>query len=187
MLKDNSQKKIDAAQKAYDQAKARLEAEKKKQSEKRRHFENHHKFMMGGAVSDPEKAYQPIFAIYDNTLAHLYYRFLYIYEDADYTTDWKGCSVPTSLNAIRRTNYQFMGSWPLNVIKNEYPSWKQRIESQKASEGYTTYTLSDNTKGSTSSSEYSFNKKGFIRALSRGSGLLFFFPLDGKRSMPAMA
>ena len=50
MLKDNSQKKIDAAQKAYDQAKARLEAEKKKQSEKRRHFENHHKFMMGGAV-----------------------------------------------------------------------------------------------------------------------------------------
>ena len=50
MLQDNSQKKIDAAQKAYDQAKARLEAEKKKQSEKRRHFENHHKFMMGGAV-----------------------------------------------------------------------------------------------------------------------------------------
>ena len=104
---------------------------------------------------NPEKAYQPIFAIYDNDLAHLFYRFLYIYEDADYTTDWKGCSVPTSLNAIRRTNYQFMGSWPLNVIKNEYPSWKERIESQKSSEGYTTYALSDNTKGSTSSSEYS--------------------------------
>ena len=106
---------------------------------------------------NPDKAYQPIFAIYDNDLAHLFYRFLYIYEDADYTTDWKGCSVPTSLNAIRRTNYQFMGSWPLNVIKNEYPAWKQRIESQKSTEGYTTYALSDNTKGSTSSSEYSFS------------------------------
>ncbi len=50
MLENNAQKKIDAAQKAFEQAKARLEAEKKKQSEKRRHFENHHKYMMGGAV-----------------------------------------------------------------------------------------------------------------------------------------
>ena len=50
MLENNAQKKIDAAQKAYEQAKARLEAEKKKQNEKRRRFENHHKYMMGGAV-----------------------------------------------------------------------------------------------------------------------------------------
>ena len=105
---------------------------------------------------DPEKEYQPIFAIYDDQLQHLYYRFLYTYEDADYTTDWKGCSVPTSLNALRRVNYQFMGSWPLNVIKNEYPAWKKRLESQNASQGYTTYTLADNTKTSTSSSEYAF-------------------------------
>lgn len=51
MLQNNDQKKIEAAQKAVEQARARLEAEKKKQSEKRRRFENHHKFMMGGAVA----------------------------------------------------------------------------------------------------------------------------------------
>lgn len=105
---------------------------------------------------DPDKAYQPIFAIYDDNLQHLYYRFLYTYEDAEDATDWKGCRVPTSLNALRRVNYQFMGSWPLNVIKNEYPAWKKRIESQNASQGYKTYALSDNTKTSTSSTEYTF-------------------------------
>ena len=106
---------------------------------------------------DPEKEYQPIFAIYDDKLQHLYYRFLYTYENAEDTIDWKGCSVPTSLNALRRVNYQFMGSWPLNVIKNEYPAWKQRIESQNASQGYTTYVLSNETNTSGSSTEYSFN------------------------------
>ena len=106
---------------------------------------------------DPEKEYQPIFAIYDDKLQHLYYRFLYTYEDAEDTIDWKGCSVPTSLNALRRVNYQFMGSWPLNVIKNEYPAWKQRIESQNASQGYTTYVLSNETNTSGSSTEYCFN------------------------------
>ena len=50
MLENNSQKKIDAAKKAFEQAKARLEAETKKQNEKRRRFENHHKYMMGGAI-----------------------------------------------------------------------------------------------------------------------------------------
>lgn len=50
MLQNNEQKKIDAAQKAYEQARARLETEKKKQGEKRRKFESHHKYMMGGAV-----------------------------------------------------------------------------------------------------------------------------------------
>lgn len=50
MLQNNAQKKIDAAQKKFEQAKARLEAEKKKQTENRRRFENHHKYMMGGAV-----------------------------------------------------------------------------------------------------------------------------------------
>jgi len=105
-----------------------------------------------------EKAYQPIYAIYDDNYQHLYYRFLYIYEDADYTTDWKGCSVPTSLNALRRVNYQFMGSWPLNVIKSEYPAWKQRMASQEEGEGYMTYVLSKQTNtGSNTSSEYTFD------------------------------
>jgi hypothetical protein len=32
-----------------------------------------------------------------------------------------------------------MGSWPLKVIKNEYPAWKKRIEAQNASLGYKIY------------------------------------------------
>ncbi len=38
-----------------------------------------------------------------------------------------------------------MGSWPLNVIKNEYPNWKQRIENQQGAEGYTPHELSGTT------------------------------------------
>lgn len=107
---------------------------------------------------NPDKEYQPIFAIYDDNLQHLYYRFLYTYEDAEDAADWKGCLVPTSLNALRRVNYQFMGSWPLNVIKNEYPAWKKLIESQNASQGYKAYTLSGETNTSSSSSEYGFKE-----------------------------
>jgi PelA/Pel-15E family pectate lyase len=110
---------------------------------------------------NPEKEYQPIFAIYDDNLQHLYYRFLYSYEDAEDSIDWKGCPIVTSLNAKRRVNYQFMGSWPLNVIKNEYPAWKKRIEQQNASQGYKTYALSGETNTSSSSSEYGF--KGDIK------------------------
>ena len=119
---------------------------------------------------NPEKAYQPIFAIYDNSIAHLFYRFLYSFEDADNEVDWKGCSVPTSLNAARRTSYQFMGSWPLNVIKSEYPAWKQRIESQDTSEGFSTYIISKETNtGSNSDAEYKFND-GITVSNSKGKG-----------------
>jgi len=108
---------------------------------------------------DPGKAYQSIFAIYDDAIQHLYYRFLYSYEDADSIVDWKGCKVPTSLNALRRTKYQFMGSWPLNVIKTDYPAWKQRIESQGGSEGFTSYPLSNDTNtGSNTETEYAFDE-----------------------------
>ena len=107
---------------------------------------------------DATKAYQPIFAIYDDTIAHLFYRFLYSYEDAPEVTDWKGCTVPTSLNALRRTKYQFMGSWPLNVIKNEYPAWCKRMEAQEASEDYQLHTLSSDTyTGSTTKTDYAFD------------------------------
>jgi pectinesterase len=99
---------------------------------------------------NPEKAYQPIFAIYDDKLQHLYYRYMYHYEDTPDSVDWKGCTVPTSLNALRRTKYQFMGSWPLKVIKNEYPKWKQRMENQQGTEGFTPqevkHGLSDNAR-----------------------------------------
>ena len=107
---------------------------------------------------NPEKAYQPIFAIYDDQLQHLYYRFLYSYEDAPDAVDWKGCTVPTSLNALRRTKYQFMGSWPLNVIKSEYPAWKTRLESEEASAGYKTYILSAETNtGANTPALYNFS------------------------------
>ena len=107
---------------------------------------------------NPDKAYQPIYAIYDDALQHLYYRFMYNYEDTPDSVDWKGCTVPTSLNALRRTKYQFLGSWPLNVIKNEYPTWKQRVENQGSGEGYETYTISTETNtGNNTSAQYDFD------------------------------
>ena len=120
---------------------------------------------------NPDNAYQPFFAIYDDNLQHLYYRFLYNYEDTPDAADWKGCIVPTSLNALRRTKYQFMGSWPLNVIKNEYPAWKQRMESQSGGD-YTTYVLSTETNtGDNTSSEYHFeNGITITNAKSKGYG-----------------
>ncbi len=122
---------------------------------------------------DAEKAYQPIFAIYDDQIQHLYYRFLYTYEDAPETTDWQGCSVPTSLNAVRRVNYQFMGSWPLNVIKTEYPAWKQRIEAQSTSGEYSTYIISAaTTNASKEDQKYDFvsNEKTFTMTNAGGKG-----------------
>ena len=108
---------------------------------------------------DATKAYQPIFAIYDDNIQHLYYRFLYSYEDAPDAVDWKGCTVPTSLNALRRTKYQFMGSWPLNVIKSEYPAWKQRVESQGTTGDLTPHRLSNETNtGNNTETEYTFNE-----------------------------
>ena len=107
---------------------------------------------------NPDMAYQPIFAIYDNNLANLFYRFMYHFEDTPDSVDWKGCPVMTSLNAARRTSYQFMGSWPLNVIKSEYPAWKQRMESQDEAEGYTTLDLSATTyKDSNPTTTYLFD------------------------------
>ena len=93
----------------------------------------------------PEMAYQPIYAIYDDQYQHLYYRFLYNYEDSEPEIDNKGCPVVTSLNAIRRTSYQFLGNWCQNVINVEYPAWLQRIKDQEESAGYTTYPLTTET------------------------------------------
>ena len=45
-----STKGMEQAQKQMEQAKNRVALEKKKANEERRKFENHHKFMMGGAV-----------------------------------------------------------------------------------------------------------------------------------------
>ncbi len=45
-----STKGVEQAQKQMEQAKNRMALEKKKANEERRKFENHHKYMMGGAV-----------------------------------------------------------------------------------------------------------------------------------------
>ena len=120
---------------------------------------------------DASKAYQPIFAIYDDQLQHLYYRFLYTYEDAPKSTDWQGCSVPTSLNALRRVNYQFMGSWPLNVIKSEYPEWKKRIESQDISGDISTYIISAaTTDAQRDDQEYSFTSGDKVFTMTNAGG-----------------
>ena len=48
--KVTTSKGVEAAEKNLQQAKNRLAMEKKKANEERRKFENHHKYMMGGAV-----------------------------------------------------------------------------------------------------------------------------------------
>ena len=100
----------------------------------------------------PEMAYQPIYAIYDDQYQHLYYRFLYNFEDTEPEVDSKGLAIPTSLNAIRRTSYQFLGSWCMKVINVEYPAWLQRIKDQEESAGYTTYALTSDTYTGTTTS-----------------------------------
>lgn len=102
---------------------------------------------------NPEMAYQPIFAIYDDQLQHLYYRFLYHFEDTDPVVDSKGLEIVTSLNALRRRSYQFLGSWCLGTIQTDYPAWKERIAQMNESEGYTTYELNSGTYTSTSQSD----------------------------------
>lgn len=72
---------------------------------------------------DPSKAYQPIYAIYKDTIQHMYYRFLYNYEDTPIAFDSKGCPYYTSLLPTNRASYQYIGSWPQRVIETEYPAW----------------------------------------------------------------
>ena len=90
---------------------------------------------------NPSHAYEPIYAIYKDTIQHMYYRFLYNYEDTPVEFDEKGCPHYTSLLATNRASYQYIGSWPQRVIEVEYPAWKTKYESH--AEG--TYTLSQKT------------------------------------------
>ena len=118
---------------------------------------------------DATKAYQPIYAIYSDTIQHLYYRFLYNYEDADSITDWKGCEVPTSLNALRRTKYQFLGSWCYKTIHTEYPAWKQKMDIINNASDVTAYELSNGTNtGTNTGALYNF-KDGFSIGNNNGS------------------
>ncbi len=110
---------------------------------------------------DATKGYQPIYAIYDSNYPHLYYRFLYNYEDADSITIAGSLKVPTSLCAVRRTSYQFLGSWCYNTIHTEYPAWKTKIDMANAAGDATLYELSATTNtGTNTSALYNF-KDGF--------------------------
>lgn len=81
---------------------------------------------MAMASYDENKAYQPIYSIYDSGQQHLYYRFLYNFNDTDPMVDEKGCSIATSLNAKRRSSYDFLGNWCYKVINTDYPAWKKK-------------------------------------------------------------
>ena len=72
---------------------------------------------------DASRAYQPIYAIYKDTIQHMYYRFLYNYEDSPIAFDSKGCPYYTSLLPTNRASYQYIGSWCQRVIETEYPAW----------------------------------------------------------------
>ena len=103
-----------------------------------------------------DKAYQPVFGIYSNDYAHLFYRFLYNYEDTPPVVDSKGVPVATSLMAGNRRSYQYLGSWGLNVINAEYPAWKQRMEALNDTTDATPYELSAVTYLSSESTTYTF-------------------------------
>lgn len=119
------------------------------------------------------KAYQPIFSIYSNDYPHLFYRFLYNYADSDPVADAKGLPIATSLMAGNRASYQYLGSWCQNLIKQEYPAWKQRIDAQNAGGDTTPYELSNaNYGGQTTEGNntiYNFSN-GFKVSNTKGKG-----------------
>ncbi|MBP5658894.1 MAG: pectate lyase [Paludibacteraceae bacterium] len=73
---------------------------------------------------DPTKAYEPIYAIYKDSIQHMYYRFLYNFEDTPIAFDDNGGPYYTSLFRAVRMGYQYVGSWCQRVIETEYPAWK---------------------------------------------------------------
>lgn len=83
---------------------------------------------------DPAQDYNPIYAIYKDTLQQMYYRFLYDYAPTTITTtvgasqDFlpDGCPVYTTLMATNRASYQYLGNWCTRVIYTEYPQWLHR-------------------------------------------------------------
>ena len=90
---------------------------------------------------DPTKAYEPVFAIYKDSIPHMYYRFIYNYEDTPIAFDSKGCPYYTSLFTGVRMGYQYMGSWCQRVIEVEYPAWKAKYAGHDGG----TYVLSPET------------------------------------------
>ena len=114
---------------------------------------------------DPSKAYQPVYAIYKDTLQNLYYRYLYNYEDTPPVIDWQGVPQRTSLMAANRAKYQFLGNWCWEVIYGEYPMWKERVEgvAEAASKGWTQITVTKEMLSNTKGKEYNDARLGTIK------------------------
>lgn len=114
---------------------------------------------------DPSQAYQPVYAIYKDTLQNLYYRYLYHYEDTPPVTDWQGVPQRTSLMAANRAKYQFLGNWCWEVIYGEYPMWKERVEgvAEAASKGWTQITVTKEMLSNTKGKEYNDARLGTIK------------------------
>ncbi|MBR4263068.1 MAG: pectate lyase [Paludibacteraceae bacterium] len=114
---------------------------------------------------DPSKAYQPVYAIYKDTLQNLYYRYLYHYEDTPPVTDWQGVPQRTSLMAVNRAKYQFLGNWCWEVIYGEYPMWKERVEGIKeaATHGWQQITVTKEMLSNTKGKEYNDARLGTIK------------------------
>lgn len=116
---------------------------------------------------DASKEYKPIFSIYDDSYKNLRYRFLYNYEDTPATTDQNGKSVNTSLRADNRKSYQYVGSWCQNVIEQQYPAWKARMDLINGAGDAEPYTVDATTYISDSSNKWEFND-GFTITSSKG-------------------
>lgn len=116
---------------------------------------------------DSSKEYQPIFSIYDDNYKNLRYRFLYNYEDTPETTDQNGKSVSTSLRAANRKNYQYVGSWCQNVIEQQYPAWKARMDLINNAGEATPFTIDATTHSSDDAGNWQFND-GFSISSNKG-------------------
>ena len=114
---------------------------------------------------DPSKAYQPVYAIYKDTLQNLYYRYLYNYEDTPPVTDWQGVPQRTSLMAANRAKYQFLGNWCWEVIYGEYPIWKELVTGteEAAQKGWTQVTVTREMLRNVQNKEYSDARIGTIK------------------------
>ncbi|WP_288318171.1 pectate lyase [Xylanibacter caecicola] len=116
-----------------------------------------------------DKAYQPIYAIYENAYPHLYYRFLYNYEDTEPVVDSKGLPVATSLMSQNRRNYQYLGSWCRKLIEVEYPAWKEKVDTRNEAGDALVNELSAETYTSSSADKQTYNfSNGFSISNKKG-------------------
>ena len=101
-------KGMESAQKALEQAKNRVALEKKKANEERRKFENHHKYMMGGAV-------------------HKYFKDCFSFEESEINeileVAFKTAEVQKTISAIkRREGGQVLSSPVESEVKSNEPN-----------------------------------------------------------------